>query len=105
MNVQILGDNFTISDHTRRLVAEKLSLKLDRLLSKFSPEMHNCQLHITKDKLEKLHLSFDMQLPGKEHIYASTEHQVFESALIDLVTEVERQIHRYREKVAGYSLG
>jgi len=58
--------------------------------------MKTSTLRIEKDKLENIHLRFDMYLPGKEKIFSETTHQVLESALIDLAQQVERQIKKYR---------
>ena len=38
-------------------------------------------------------INFDMNLPGKTHIYAAVTHKVFESALIDLARS--RDVYLY----------
>jgi ribosome-associated translation inhibitor RaiA len=105
MNIQIIGDNFNVSQSTKDLVEEKVGSRLDKLLTKFAPEMKSALIHIEKDKFDVLHINLDMNLPGKEHIFAKTTHKVLESGLIDLTEETEKQIKKYREKLANYSLG
>ncbi|MFZ2152999.1 MAG: HPF/RaiA family ribosome-associated protein [Microgenomates group bacterium] len=99
MNIQIIGDNFNVSDNTRHLVEEKIGSHLDKLLTKFDPEFHSALIRIQKDKFDNYLVNLDMNLPGKEHIYADTTHKILESALIDLSQEAEVQIQKYKEKL------
>ncbi len=96
MNIQITGDNFELSENTKKLVDEKIGQKLEKLLSTFAPEMKTADLRIEKDKLDNFHLHFAMNLPGKEQIFSETTHKFLEAALIDLEEQVERQINKYR---------
>jgi ribosome-associated translation inhibitor RaiA len=96
MNIQIIGDNFNISPRSKKMVDDKVGSHLDKLLTRFDPEIKSALLHIIKDKLGNFILKFDMNLPGKKRIFAQTTHKVFKSGLIDLTQEVERQIERYR---------
>ena len=105
MNIQIIGDNFDVSASTKALVDEKIGQRLEKLLVKFAPEMKSALIHIAKDKFAVLNMNLDMNLPGKEHIFAKTSHKVLESGLIDLSEEVEKQIKKYKEKLTNYSLG
>lgn len=105
MNIQIIGDNFNVSARTKNLVNEKVGIKLDKLLTKFDPQMKSALLKINKDKIDTFNLNFDMNLPGKEHIFAKTSHKILKSALIDLNQQVEKQIKKYKADLANYSLG
>jgi ribosomal subunit interface protein len=105
MNIQIIGDNFDVSENTRKMVDEKVGIRLDKLLTNFAPEMKSALMRIQKDKFEKYSVNLDLNLPGKEHVYAETSHVNLESALIDLEQQAEKQIKRYREEVSNYSLG
>jgi len=97
MNIQIIGDNLDISDSNHLMIEDKVSSRLDRLLSKYDDDMKKASMRIIKDKLGNFIINFDMNLPGKTHIYATTTHKIFESALIDLAGEVERQINKYKD--------
>jgi len=99
MNIQIIGDNFNVSLSTKKLVEEKIGNRLDKLLVHFSTEMHNALIRIQKDKLKNFMVNFDMNLPGKEHVYAQTTHKILESALIDLEQQVEKQIQKYKNQL------
>jgi ribosome-associated translation inhibitor RaiA len=96
MNIQIIGDNFDISDSNRKMIEEKVAVHLDRLLTKFDSDIKIASMRIIKDKMGNFIVNFDMNLPGKTHIYAQTSHKIFESALIDLTEEVEKQIKKYK---------
>lgn len=96
MNIQIIGDNFDISDSNKVLIEEKVASRLDRLLTKFDPDMKTASMRIVKDKMGIFFVNLDMNLPGKTHIYAQTTHKLFESALIDLAQELERQITKFK---------
>ncbi len=104
MNIQIIGDNFNVSARTKNLVAEKIGQKLDKLLTKFDPQMRSALLKIEQDKLKIFKVNFDMNLPGKEHIYAETTHKILKSALIDLNQQVEKQIKKYKADLSNYSV-
>jgi ribosomal subunit interface protein len=96
MNIQIIGDNFEISDSNRQMIEDKVSSRLDRLLTRYDNDMKKASMRIIKDKLGNFLINFDMNLPEKTHIYAETSHKNFESALIDLAKEVERQITKFK---------
>lgn len=96
MNIQIIGDNLEISDSNRLMIEDKVASRLDRLLTKYDNDIKTASMRIIKDKLGNFIINFDMNLPGKVHIFAETSHQVFESALIDLTEELERQINKYK---------
>lgn len=96
MNIQITGDNFELSENTKKLVNEKLAQKLEKLLTTFAPEMKIATLRIEKDKLDNFHLHFAMNLPGKEQIFSETTHKFLEPALVDLEDQLEKQIKKYR---------
>lgn len=97
MNIQLIGDNFDINDHTRILVNEKLGFKLDKLLTHYSSDITHALVRIQKTKLNEFMVNFDMNLPDKKHIYAQTQHISLGGAVIDLEEEVERQIKKYKE--------
>jgi ribosome-associated translation inhibitor RaiA len=105
MNIQITGDNLNVSAADKLLIEEKLSSRLDKLLFKFDPQIRSALIRIQKDKFKNFIINFDMNLPGKEHIYAQVSHKIFESAIIDLEQQVEKQIKKYRADLVGYSLG
>lgn len=105
MNIQIIGDNFDVSDKTRKLVEEKIGSRIERLLTKFAPDMKTALIRIEKDKLDSFIVNFDMNLPGKENIFAKTKHKILESALIDLSEQVEKQVKKYKDELVNYSLG
>ena len=97
MNIQIIGDNFDVSASNKTLIDQKVASRLDKLLTRFDPDLKNASMRIIKDKSGDFFVNFDMNLPGKAHIYAQTSHKIFESALIDLSEEVEKQIKKYKD--------
>lgn len=105
MNIQITGGNLDITSEIKELVHSKVGEKLEKLLTHFSSDMKTAYIKIEKSKLKHFDVNFDMQLPGKEHIFAKTRHINLESALIDLEQLVERQLKKYRDDLVNYSLG
>jgi ribosome-associated translation inhibitor RaiA len=97
MNIQIIGDNLSLSDSDKFLIEDKVSSRLDRLLTRYDDDMKKASMRIIKDKLGIFIINFDMNLPGKTHVYAKTTHKIFESALIDLAEEVEKQIKKFKD--------
>lgn len=97
MNIQIIADNLVLSAGNRLLIDEKINTHLEKLLTHYSPEQKIASVKVEKDKFKKYTINFDMNLPGKEHIYAKTSHILFESALVDLIDAVEKQIKKLKE--------
>lgn len=99
MNLQINGDRYDVTLPDKALIEEKINVPLDRMLQNFSDDLKIASLRIQKDKNDNFLINFDMNLPGKEHVYAQTSHRLFESALIDLEQEIEKQLQRYKEEI------
>ena len=97
MNIQIIADNLVLSAANRLLIDDKINGALDKLLVHYSPEQKIASVKVEKDKFDRYTVNFDMNLPGKEHIYAETSHILFESALVDLISAVEKQIKKLKE--------
>jgi ribosome-associated translation inhibitor RaiA len=98
MNLQILTDNYHLTPKNKKIIDQKVGQKVDKLLSKFNQDLKTAYLHIKKRTTPDggFRLSFDMSLPGKEHIFAQQIHQKFSTALINLRKQVEKQIKRYK---------
>jgi len=106
MKIQITGNQVKINNTVRFLIKNKVSLRLDKLLKDFAPDSQIAAIHIDlMPKTSDFKVSFDMTLPRKKHLFASTTHQKLESALIDLQQQIEKQIKRYKESLTNYSLG
>ena len=105
MNIQIICDGFELTPSIKALVQQKVDIRLEKLMTKFAPEMKSALIRIKKDKFGEYKVNFDMNLPGKENVYAQASHKILESAVIDLSQEAERQIKKYKASLANYSLG
>ena len=105
MNLQITGDNYHPSEYVKRLIDQKVSTPIDRLLTTFAPDLKIASMKISRDKLGSFSVNLDMTLPGKTQIFAQAQHRVLKSALIDLTQEVEKQIKRYKQEINNYSTG
>lgn len=98
MNIQINVRNFELTESMRILINDKLTNHLDKLLFTYNDEMKRGAISIEKEKLGEFRVSFDMQFPGKHHIFAQTFHINFESAIIDLTQEIEKQIEKIKKQ-------
>ena len=97
MNIQIIADNLVLSAGNRLLIDQKINTHLEKLLTHYSPEQKIASVKVQKDKFDKYTINFDMNLPGKVHVYAETTHILFESALVDLIDAVEKQIKKLKD--------
>ena len=104
MNIQITCDGFDLTPAISALIQQKVDDRLERLLTKFAPEMKSALIRIQKDNFGNFIVNFDMNLPGKETVYAEAKHKLLESAIIDLSEEVERQIVKYKSTLTERSL-
>ncbi|MDO8610935.1 MAG: HPF/RaiA family ribosome-associated protein [bacterium] len=96
MNIQIIADNLVLSAGNRLLIDEKINNALEKLLTHYSPEQKIASVKVQKDKYDKYTINFDMNLAGN-NIYAQTSHILFESALVDLIDAIEKQIKKLKE--------
>lgn len=97
MNIQIIADNLNLSANNRLLIDNKINNALDKLLTRYSEDQKIATVKVEKDKYDKYTINFDMSLPNKVYIYAETQHILFESALVDLIIAVEKQIKKLKE--------
>jgi ribosomal subunit interface protein len=95
MNLQITGDRLHLTPAIKFLIDEKINQRIGKLLTHLSPDIQIASIRIQKEKLGLFKVNFDMTLPGKEHVYAETEHILLESALVDLSHQVEKQVKKY----------
>ena len=104
IQISLTALNFELNDKTKELVNEKINLKLSPLLDKFDPEITTATIRLEKEKFGLFQVSFEMNLPGKERVYAKTTHLLLRSALIDLQQQVEKQIKKYKQELSNTSL-
>ncbi|PJC80317.1 hypothetical protein CO009_02305 [Candidatus Shapirobacteria bacterium CG_4_8_14_3_um_filter_35_11] len=97
MNIQIIAYNLVLSAGNRLLIDQKINTYLEKLLTHYSPEQKIASVKVQKDKFNKFTINFDMNLPDKGHVYAQTTHILFESALVDLIDAVKKQIKKLKE--------
>jgi ribosomal subunit interface protein len=95
MNLQITGDRVHLTPAIKSLISEKIDQRIGKLLTHYSSDIQVASIRIQKEKLGLFKVNFDMTLPGKEHVYAETEHILLESALVDLSHRVEKQVKKY----------
>jgi len=106
MNIQIHSDNLELTSEFKELIHQKLTLKLDQLLSDFPNDQKTAVVHLAKDKYDHFTANFDMNLPGKNgHIFAKNTHINLLSAIIGIREQIEKQIKKYKSELVNYSLG
>ncbi len=94
MKLQIRTGNMEVTDHLRQTLDERLGAKLDKYLTHLSEDLRIADVKVEKDVRWGYNISFDMWLPGDEHIYASAKGDTILTAVVELRDEVERQIKR-----------
>lgn len=98
MRLIISGDDFKISNQTRRLLADKLS-SIERKLPNFDEEVKTADIRIKKDSRWGMLMSFDMSLPKKKVIFAEVKGEDLLNMAVELAEEVERQVDKYRHEL------
>ena len=99
MKIQITGDNIDIDTRIRDLVHNKIATNLDKYLETFTEDIKTATLNIHKRTRWGYRASFDMLLPGKEHIFAEATHKKLSSAIVKLREKLERQIKEYKNEL------
>jgi ribosomal subunit interface protein len=104
MLIKLIGDNVETTDDMKRIVYEKLQVKLEKLLKDFEEDIKQADLSISQIKDKGLYkLKFDMWLPGKKHIFADVEDKRFEVAVTALREKLEHQLRDYVGKLQDRS--
>lgn len=97
MNISIIEDNTKLSTNDKDQIYEKLVKKLEKHLKTFADDIKNATIKVSKNSsTEEYKINFNMWLPGKKHIYAESEEEVFISALAELRNDLERQLKTYK---------
>lgn len=102
MQIRMTGTNIAISEGMKRIVGNKLEIKLDKYLQNFAEDMKVAQLTIRIDPKQNFKVKFSMWLPGKEQIFAYSRADDFTAAIVILREELERQILKYKGKLQTY---
>jgi ribosomal subunit interface protein len=106
MNIQIDCNDFEITPQIRELIDSKLISKIDQLLPQYNNEIKTAFVHLEKDKYENYTIKFDMLLPGQDgQLIATHQDKILISAIIGIREAIEKQIKKYKQDKANYSLG
>ena len=94
MNIQITVNNFELTDSMRTIIDERLKIHLEKLLTHLPEDEKRAQMHISFEKKPEIFkVNFSMN-----HLFSETEHINFESAIVDLREQLERQIERKKHE-------
>ncbi len=93
MNIQIYSEGIELSDSMRFIINEKLANPLEKYLTHLAPDQKNVQLHIIKENPDNFKVNFSMN-----NIYSEARHINFESAIVDLREQLEKQIKKIEHK-------
>ena len=96
MRVNITGDKVEITDYINKLVDEKFTTPVDRLLVDFEEDEKIGSLRIVKRSRWGYKMIFEMKLPGREKIYADMVAPTVRTTLVTLRYKVQQQLRRYK---------
>lgn len=99
MRLQFLTEGVELTPDLESKVQEHLVQPLDSLLPDVDEDIKTAHLRLVKAPRWGWRLSFDLWLPGREHVYAAAKHEDIFYGLVTLRKEVERQLKRYLDRV------
>jgi len=97
-----MTDGVELNDRLESLIFQKMG-KIDQYLKNFAPDAKEATIRIEKGTNWGYVASFDMYLPGKEHVFAEEKGKQIPQTLTALQESVERQIKTYKGKLQDYS--
>lgn len=98
MKLQIIGENFEVTDRIKKLVEEKIEKNLEKYLQTFNEDMKTATIKIEKGPRWGYWVNFNMWLPLKKQIYAQAHGKNLISVLVALREKIRRQIKSEFEK-------
>ena len=101
MNIQLYTKNIEASEYLKKIVDEKLNQHLEKYLQDFAPDIKTANVKVEKLSRWGYEVSFDMWLPGREHIFAKAIHKELAGAILELREELEREIEKYKSELQG----
>jgi len=99
MKLNIITKDYQLKENDSKMIKRKFVEKLDKLLADFEKGVLQASLRIKKGARWGIKVSFNMNLPKKEHIFAKTKKENLVLAITSLRQEVEKQIKKYKEKL------
>ncbi|MFA4826740.1 MAG: HPF/RaiA family ribosome-associated protein [Candidatus Shapirobacteria bacterium] len=105
MHLHLTSRHFEITPKIEKLIEQKITEKIEPLISHFAPEFHTASLHLEQQSHDKEYYArFDMILPPKVRLFAKSHHRLLSSALVDLSHEIRSQITKVKASQVNYSL-
>lgn len=107
MQLQITAHNLDLTDKIKKTIDAKFSQKIDLLLKTFDAELKIATMHLERQKFEggNYKINFDINLPGKEHIFSENIHKDLVSAITGLREKVEKQVKKYKDEISAHPAG
>jgi len=106
MKIQITSENMELSESLKVMVREKLDQDLDKYLTSFEEDLKVADVVIEYNQKWGFRATFNISLPGKEHIYAEAKSvdpkEEVEHVIVRLREELEPQFIKYQQKIRHY---
>ena len=103
MKIQITSENMELTDSLKIMIEDKLGQDLDKYLASFEEDLKIADVVIEYNKNWGFRATFNIFLPGKEHIYAEAKSvdpkEDAEHVIVRLREELEPQFLKYRQKI------
>lgn len=99
MEIELIIDDFQLTNEQAKIIRDKFEGKLDRLIADYAPDVKEATMTIEKRSLWGYKAKFTMTLPKKEYIHAESVNESFETGIVDLREKIERQIKKYKAEI------
>jgi ribosome-associated translation inhibitor RaiA len=93
MNIQLVGEEHTITNQDRQMVEEHFRPQMKKLFGDFADDLLHVRLKIGEKNSHGYIVSSHVTLPKKRDIYAESEHDQLLSALVEVSKEMKKQMH------------
>ncbi len=100
MRILINASNIDLDHERVGQVIDKLG-RLDKYLQNYSEETKTVNMRISRRSRFGYRMNFSLRLPEKKHLYANAISKNFVNALVNLREQLEKQIHRFRNRHHG----
>ena len=96
MNTAITTKNLDLTPKIRRLINQKTLSHLDKLLSRYPPDLKDATLHLEYKKPGTYLATFNMAVTACLKLHASSSADNLVSCLVNLREQLEKQILRHK---------
>lgn len=100
MSLNVSTNDVELTDKLLDLLHEKLDNEINKYLQNYPEDIKRAEINIKRDSRWGFSVTFDLNVPGQERIFAETKEKELHSAINKLRADISRQLRKYKEKRA-----